>query len=601
MQPDIIKLLIAIVALYFFADATPITLQQENVYQAERLGIDCSGQLDSSNALQNAINAMPDAGTIKFPINCKMLLGTDISTGQCALTISDRVGVQFVSDVLIGNFGGGQTPQILWAGHGGKALCFNHSDHPRVIGLSMQVTGSGNYDSCIVFDGNPVKHIGTGGYVDYFVCDNGNNKNANFVGIAISPTATNNHENYEISHSYFGCSGSAATVRARDGVTTSGSPNISSATASFTPDDVGQPINVSYPGQNLQTTVKTFTNSTHIVLNADVPESATNVTIIIGQSYGIAIQNGPSQNALQQTFSRITYNHCHIGVNLAGGNAELSHINGGYSDIGIFVGGFVAQQVSIAWYEAENDLRGIDSLGPLVMVQNSRLSNGQQYGDGFFRFGGLVNIQNSFTAFTVPIGSVLIGRHPNNNPTITSISNQWAGAFGANTWTLLGYGLINQPPPAVINDLVTFGTAPGQFIFGCWLLQGNPCVQVSNIAGHAGNAALHVASSNFYSDSATPIVGIQISGTFLLGKGSVGSYVGLSTSPGTAGATANQNLPMQIEATAPATLGACSGSDGGIGVVTGSGTQVWGAIISGSGSSPALAYCDGKNWTVVGK
>jgi hypothetical protein len=504
----------------------------DNWIMAPDAGIDCTGNKDAGVAFQAAINAMPDAGTIKFPIGCKVKMGTGVTSGQCALTIADRIGVQFISDVLVGNFGGGATPQIQWVGSGGTAFCFNHTDHPRIIGLSMQVSGAGNYDSCIVFDGNPVGHIGTAGVIDYFVCNNGANTNANFIGVSISPTAGNNQENYEISHSYFGCSGSGASNRGRDGVITSGSPNLSSVGAAFVPGDAGKPITISYAGGILQTTILSVTDATHIVMNANAAATNTHVSIQTGQSYGIGLQNGASQNALQQTFSRITYSNCHIGIRLAGGNAELNHINGGYSDTGILVGGFVAEQVSINWYESEQDLRGIESTGPLLSINNSRMSNGNQLADGFFKFGGKVNLQNTFNEFAAPANGVLIGQGA-SNVTLTSISNN----FGANDWTAVGYSLILTPPVTSINDGIP--AAPGQNMFGCWN-SPNACLLVNNDVGHAGGTGLEILSSNFYADVTTPVIGLQMVGAF----GIVGNYTAIQTAAGS-GTVTKPNIPLQ--------------------------------------------------------
>ena len=148
----------------------------------------------------------------------------------------------------------------------------------------------------------------------------------------------------------------------------------------------------------------------HIVLNANVKDTQTNVTIHTGQAYGIGIRNGPSQNALQQRFWHISYSNCEYGIYLAGGNADMRHINGGQSDFGIFIGGFTAEQSSIDYYESESDARGIESDGPLTLITNSRLSNGNQFGDGFWKFGGgMVNIQNSLLAFAPRANQVVVG------------------------------------------------------------------------------------------------------------------------------------------------------------------------------------------------
>jgi hypothetical protein len=126
MRRSIFKALFVMASFCLLSGETPITAQQAGVYSAERVGVDCSGKRDSSDALQNAINAMPDAGTIKFPLGCNVKLGTGTTTGGCAITITDRLGVQFVSDVLVGNFGGGQAPKLEWNGNGGTMFCALH-------------------------------------------------------------------------------------------------------------------------------------------------------------------------------------------------------------------------------------------------------------------------------------------------------------------------------------------------------------------------------------------------------------------------------------------------------------------------------------------
>lgn len=483
-------------------------------------GFDCTGVVDSTASLQAAINAMPDTGTIYFPLGCKVKLGTGLTSGQCGITITSRVGVQFKSDVLIGNFGGGLTPTFYWYGSGGTVFCVNSTDHPRFIGVAFQVAGGGNMDSCITFDGNPAGgHIGTNGVVDYVVCNNGSNNNPNFVGISISPTATSNHENYEISHLYLNCSNS----------------------------------------QN--------------------------------PSYGIGLRNGASQNALQQTFRRITYNRCNTGIYIAGGNAEMDHINGGQSDTGIYIASFTSEQSSISWYEAEGDRRGIDAAGPLLMVTNSRASNGNQYADGFFRFGGNVNIQNTFVEFAAPVGAVLVGKQPNSNPTITGINNVWR-----QTYTALGYPLIQEPPPTSINDS-TNGGSPAQFVFGCWNYAWS-CVQVSNIVPHIGGAALDVHSTNFYGDWTTPVMGIKITN----GLDVIGSYTGIYVAP-MLGRAPLGSVPLTIGSMPFSFLPSCVGWTGSLAAVSNGAAASWGASVSAGAAGPPsfLGYCDGVNWTLTGQ
>lgn len=59
---------------------------------------------------------------------------------------------------------------------------------------------------------------------------------------------------------------------------------------------------------------------------------------------------------------------------------------------------------------------------------------------------------------------------------------------------------------------------------------------------------------------------------------------------------------VQPSATVFSGLPACvGGTAGAMRGVTDSTTNTWGAVITGSGANPVLAYCDGTNWTVMGK
>jgi hypothetical protein len=494
MRRSVLGAILTVTAFLLLAVPRVATSQQTNIDSIQQMGVDCSGAQDSTKALQSAIDAMPDAGTIKFPLGCRVKLGAGVTTGGCAITITDRLGIQLVSEVLVGNFGGGRTPTLEWNGNGGTMFCVQHTDHPRFIGLSFVDNGH-KIDGYLDFDGDPGRHIGTAGQIEYssFVSTT---PNPDYVGVSISPTATNNHENYEIYHSYFSCSGKVA-VRARDGVTTAGSANVSSVRADFSPADTGARIRITYPGAYLDTTIKTVIDSEHIVLNANVKDTESDVTIHTGQAYGIGIRNGASQNALQQRFWHITYSNCEYGIYLVGGNADMRHINGGQSDFGIFIGGFTAEQTSIDYYESEGDARGIQIDGPLTLITNSRLSNSNQFGDGFWKFGGgMVNIQNSFLHFAPHTNQVVIGT--NGSSVVTSISNHWNVSLAE-----VGYDRFVTPPVTWIND--AFDNKPPRIQLGCFT-GSSPCVAIDAQFGHVNGVALQAIATNFYWDrNVTPV------------------------------------------------------------------------------------------------
>lgn len=59
---------------------------------------------------------------------------------------------------------------------------------------------------------------------------------------------------------------------------------------------------------------------------------------------------------------------------------------------------------------------------------------------------------------------------------------------------------------------------------------------------------------------------------------------------------------IQLKPQAFSGLAACTaGLEGSIAPVTDSTTATWGGTIAGSSTNHVLAYCDGTNWTVMGK
>jgi hypothetical protein len=72
-------------------------------------------------------------------------------------------------------------------------------------------------------------------------------------------------------------------------------------------------------------------------------------------------------------------------------------------------------------------------------------------------------------------------------------------------------------------------------------------------------------------------------------------------SQGDASAKARATLYQMVKGTYSALPSCGSGTEGTMGAVTDGSTATWGATLAGSGSNHVLAYCDGTNWTVVGK
>ncbi len=459
------------------ATALPV-VAPVNVSANSISNIDCTGATDSAARLTTLIAGVADGTTLGWPAGCITKLGTTV-------TISDRVNLGFTSLSLNNNGAGAAIPVFTWSANGGVMFDFEHDDHPAIQGFIFQCTTA--IDGYLKFDGNPVSHIGTNGWVtnnSFQMC----NSNPNYIGVSISPTATNNHENYHITNNEFYCTGQASVISHNGALTAS------SAVLNVTPDTpfnsgmVGNTIWVSYPSSStlhsgdtyhglIKTTISAFTSSSQVTLAVTAAVSVTGATVHLGTSYGIGIQNGASQNALQQRFIDNNFTNCDYGIRMAGGSARIQGVGGGAGNYGIFIGAFVAEGIEIDDYFSESDMRGIESDGPAgpVTITNSRMSNGQQLADGFFKFGGKVFLEGTTQEFNPPTGGVLIGDYgAGSNAYLTSMVNSFQGLT---TWTTVGYSIFSVP----VTSLGEAGTGwPGANVLGNCYNLSIPCVYVNN-------------------------------------------------------------------------------------------------------------------------
>ena len=512
---------------------------RNNWVEAPAIGVDCTDVTDSTAAIQTWVNTNL-SGHLNFPLGCKFHTSSTI-------IVSSGTGITFSSSTFVGD-GAGSPAKWTWKGANGGSSCaisfssciyvldFEHSDHPVVQNLSFVSPGGHNCpDGFLKFDGNPGGgQIGTNGRIVGNSFSNGQCNNPNFVAVNISQTATNNHENYIVADNYVSCSRDMASIYAHDGVT-NGTTILTSRRAPFSPRDVGKRIRISYAGGMLDTTIVSFTDPSTVVLAVAPKWTQSNVTIVVGTSNGIGYRNGASQNAIQQQFIHLQYSRCATGILIRGGNAQILQPSGGQSDIGVDIGGFVAQNVSIDFYASESDFQAVvlesGDVAPIT-ISNSRFSNGNQMANGHVLLGNNVTFVNNLFDFNPPNNGVLIGVSPGNNPTVTSINNALKGF----SWTSIGYSAFASPPVTSINDEVDQTSNPGQNLFGCWN-KSPPCLRVANKVGHAGGLGLQVFSGNEYSDATTVITGFQSAGnadyiysyTALQGVGVPGKFAGTQT------------------------------------------------------------------------
>src|SRR5262249_2437789 len=185
--------------------------------------VDCTGATDSTAAIR-ALAAKADWNKslkIVIPVSCNVVLSRTI-------TFSDTSGVTISGEAFAGD-GTGTPPKITWMGTNGGSACgtdyaacvyvfdFEHSDHPVVENLFFYAPGGSNCpDGFLLFDGNPGTHaIGTNGRIRGNTFSNGNCNNPNFIGVNLSPVATNNQENYVVEDNVISCGQSLANIYSR--------------------------------------------------------------------------------------------------------------------------------------------------------------------------------------------------------------------------------------------------------------------------------------------------------------------------------------------------------------------------------------------------
>ena len=481
---------------------TDANLRVDNGMDVIDAGVDCTGGSDSTTAFQNAVNAMPDGRTLWFPVGCQMKLSSTI-------TIRSRANVAFRS-TSPGGVGScnGKVPQILWTASGGTVFDFEYVDVPWIDGLSFLVSGASAYaDTFLKFDrsgSNPHNKTGTAGRVYNSCFSNASNTTADFAAIYIAPTTGENEEDYIVDNISVSCSTSQSALRSRDGSIGSSSTTMTSAIANFVNGDAGKAIFLTYPGFFLQTTIASVTNSTTIVLATTPSITQTNVTIHTGQSYGHAIHVGNSANSLQHQFRNIGYFRCNKAIYMENGSADMHHISGGQSNYGVYIN-TLAQNTMIDFYESEDDQRGIEVVNAAVpvLVTNTRMQNGTQFGDGFAKFSGSVILMSSEVFEAPPANTVLIG--VNGNPHLTSIGNIFTAGGTNLTWSQIGYNNFGLWSPTTIND--QFDPATGSpHNFSCFVnnTSGNQpasCVTITGNYGHQNSISLVINSVNYFNDS----------------------------------------------------------------------------------------------------
>lgn len=200
-----------------FNSTTGTHWQGKQFYDVRDSGIDCTGVADSTTALQNLINSVPDYSSIHFPQACKVKV-----SGTTAITIDQRYGLQFVMEGRNGNnclSSTGQA-QIFYNqayGAGNRVLYINRSQDLEFRNLMVNVNGGGDI-------GIDIDQVGATPPINtrndfYSPCiANQVNRNSSFRGIRVSNSAISNVENIHFYHPDILCSTQNVTSGTSNGV-----------------------------------------------------------------------------------------------------------------------------------------------------------------------------------------------------------------------------------------------------------------------------------------------------------------------------------------------------------------------------------------------
>lgn len=182
-------------------------------------GIDCTGVIDSTTAVQNMINNAADYSTFNFPPGCKVKI-----TGTTAITIDQRIGLQFVFNGRNGNgctaSGSASAAQLLYTqayAPGNRVLYVNRSQSLQF--RNMTIVSNGGADVPLDIDQvGATPPINTRNDFENLCIYNNGVRNAAFIGIRISNTSTSNVENIHFYHPDITCSNQVPTSASSNGL-----------------------------------------------------------------------------------------------------------------------------------------------------------------------------------------------------------------------------------------------------------------------------------------------------------------------------------------------------------------------------------------------
>ena len=287
-------------------------------YRPQWWGVTGDGSTNDQPALARMVDSVPDYCSIKFA--SQMLMNLDSTW-----TVSNRNGIVFSCDANPLNTGSeGFASAFRYAGPAGDhaVLFLDRARHCVVRGFSFDAGGLANV--CVDLDGYG-NGIGTQCIIEHNLFGGAGNT-ADFVGVRISQTVTNNQEYHTIRHNVV--YGGGSETRNVYVSTTASSTVITAGAAAFSSSDVGKSIriaNVGPAGGVLDTTILSVQSGTEATLGAAASATVTAAYAALGKALGNGIRIGPSANAKRIIIDANNIIGCQYGIRAEGGSFHALH------------------------------------------------------------------------------------------------------------------------------------------------------------------------------------------------------------------------------------------------------------------------------------
>ncbi len=165
----------------------------------------CDGTTDDTTAYSAFLAAVPDGCKVMHVPGLNMLLSSTV-------TLTERRSITICSPMDARNFST-FAPQFRWGATGGTMFSLVRCQEIHFEGHYFKVNSTKSVDTFIKIDGSGGGQISTQNTIRYNSFDASAQSNASAILISISPVATSNNENMEVSYNDFNVSsGSGATA-----------------------------------------------------------------------------------------------------------------------------------------------------------------------------------------------------------------------------------------------------------------------------------------------------------------------------------------------------------------------------------------------------